>query len=83
MAEPTIELSMIVKDGATTLERCIRSVASCVDRVVVGDTGSTDATAEIARKCGAAVVQIPWERDFARVRQVRLDTGAGCRRNAR
>jgi tetratricopeptide (TPR) repeat protein len=68
MAEPTIELSMIVKDGATTLERCIRSVASCVDRVVVGDTGSTDATAEIARKCGAAVVQIPWERDFARAR---------------
>ena len=66
--KPTVELSMIVKDEAATLARCINSVSSCVDRVVVGDTGSTDATAEIARKCGAEVVQIPWEQDFARAR---------------
>ena len=30
------------------------------DEIVVADSGSTDATAEIARKLGARVVQIPF-----------------------
>jgi tetratricopeptide (TPR) repeat protein len=73
MMRQTIELSMIVKDGSATLERCINSVASFVDRIVVGDTGSTDATVETARKCGAEVVHIPWEQDFARARNRLLE----------
>ncbi|HEY1766626.1 MAG TPA: glycosyltransferase [Terracidiphilus sp.] len=64
----TIELSMIVKDGAPVLSRCLRSVASFVDRIVVGDTGSGDESAAIARELGAEVIRIPWEQDFARAR---------------
>ncbi|WP_405223947.1 glycosyltransferase family 2 protein [Lentisalinibacter sediminis] len=42
------------------LERCILSVRSCVDEVVVVDSYSTDKTIEIARRCGARVVQHKW-----------------------
>lgn len=66
--KPTIELSMIVKDGAPVLGRCLASVAPLVDRMVVGDTGSRDESREIARKFGAEVIDVPWEQDFARAR---------------
>jgi tetratricopeptide (TPR) repeat protein len=64
----TVELSMIVKDGASVLARCLQSVAPFVDRIIVGDTGSTDDSATIARGFGAEVVSIPWEQDFSRAR---------------
>jgi hypothetical protein len=67
---PSIELSMIVKDGAASLERCLKSASSFVDRIVIGDTGSTDGSQEIARACGAEVIPIPWENHFSRARNL-------------
>ncbi len=66
--KPTLELSMIVKDGAQVLARCLRSVEPLVDRIVVGDTGSADESAAIARSFGAEVIAVPWEDDFSRAR---------------
>jgi Flp pilus assembly protein TadD len=66
--KPTIEVSMIVKDGGATLARCLKSVSSFADRILVGDTGSTDESAAIARAFGAEVIAIPWEEDFSRAR---------------
>jgi len=86
---PTLELSMIVRDGALGLARCLDSVAGVVDRIVIGNTGSTDETASIAQHYNAEVVWVPWEDDFARAqrcthqRTVRLDSNAGCGRDAR
>jgi hypothetical protein len=71
--KPTIELSMIVKNGAPVLARCLRSVAPFVDRIVIGDTGSTDDSVVIAREFGAEVIPIPWEQDFSRARNHVLD----------
>ncbi len=65
---PTIELNMIVKNGAAGLARCLTSVAPFIDRIVIGDTGSTDATPDIARQFGAELLRLPWEDDFARAR---------------
>ena len=59
---------MIVKDGAPVLARCLRSVSSFVDRIVFGDTGSTDESPAIARAFGAEVISIPWEQDFSLAR---------------
>jgi tetratricopeptide (TPR) repeat protein len=66
--QSTIELSMIVKDGAATLARCLASVTPFIDRIVIGDTGSVDGTPEVGRRFGAEVFTIPWEEDFARAR---------------
>jgi tetratricopeptide (TPR) repeat protein len=75
---PTLALSMIVKDGETTLARCLESVRGVADEIVIADTGSIDRTVEIARRYGANVFSIPWENDFAKARnqsltQVRSD----------
>ncbi len=63
---------MIVKNGGATLRRCLESVAPLVDRIVVGDTGSADESARIARSFGAKVVKVPWADDFARARNAVL-----------
>jgi tetratricopeptide (TPR) repeat protein len=67
-ARPTLELSMIVRDGAVGLARCLESVDGIVDRIILGDTGSTDETISIAKQYNAEVVSVPWENDFARAR---------------
>jgi tetratricopeptide (TPR) repeat protein len=73
--KPTVELSMIVKNGAPVLGRCLSSVSPFVDRILVGDTGSTDESAAIARGFGAEVIEIPWEQDFSRARNRLLAMG--------
>lgn len=47
---PTVGLHMIVRDCAASLERCLRSVLRHVDEAVIVDTGSKDATPEVARR---------------------------------
>lgn len=45
-----LTLSMIVKDEAPNIERCLASVAPVIDYYVICDTGSTDNTKEIIKK---------------------------------
>jgi tetratricopeptide (TPR) repeat protein len=68
----SLELSMIVRNGETSLARCLESVHGLVENIVIGDTGSTDATPEIARRHGAEVIKVPWENDFSRARNAIL-----------
>ena len=74
-SRPTLELSMIVKNGAAGLARCLESVEGVVDRIVIGDTGSTDDTLSIAQRYGADVFSVPWENDFSRARNRVLSQG--------
>ena len=53
-----------VKNGAAYLERCLASIAASrlpVDQyeVIVGDNGSTDRSADVARTAGAVVCSLP------------------------
>jgi glycosyltransferase involved in cell wall biosynthesis len=50
---------MITFNNARTVEKALKSL-SWVDELVVVDSFSTDGTAEIAKRCGAKVVQRPW-----------------------
>ncbi len=65
---PTVALSMIVRDAAETLSRCLNSARGAVDEMLLADTGSRDGTVHLAEKLGARIVSIPWEDDFARAR---------------
>lgn len=67
-----LSLSMIVRNEAERLERCLASVAGFVDEMVLLDTGSSDATISIAESCGAVVHQLPWPGDFAPARNEAL-----------
>lgn len=54
-----LSLCIITRDAASELASCIASVPFASEVVVV-DSGSRDDTVEIARRCGARVVQQPW-----------------------
>jgi glycosyltransferase involved in cell wall biosynthesis len=69
---PALALSMIIKDAEKHLLECLASVRDAVDEIIVADTGSTDASIEIAQRAGARVFQIPWEYDFAKARNLSL-----------
>lgn len=68
----TLGLSMIVKNESETLARALDSVKGAVDEIVIVDTGSTDNTAEIARKYTDNVYSYTWINDFSAARNFAL-----------
>ena len=68
-----ISLCMIVRNEEQLLEQCLQSVQGLVSEIIIGDTGSTDRTKEIASRFGAKIIDIPWKKDFAAARNVTLD----------
>ena len=71
--EPSISLALIAKNEARCLARCLRSVVNTVHEIVVVDTGSTDATAAVARESGAKVFTFAWIDDFSAARNFALE----------
>lgn len=69
----TISLCMIVKNEEKFLPGCLESVQNLVDEIVIVDTGSTDSTAEIARKYHAKLYDFKWRDDFAAARNFALE----------
>lgn len=59
MAPVSLSAVIITCDAASVLPECLASLAFADERLVV-DSGSQDATLEIARAHGATVVQHPW-----------------------
>ncbi len=74
---PTLTAVMIVKNESSCLGACLDSLRGIVDGLVVADTGSTDATREIALAAGARVIDIPWENDFSKARNRCLEAADG------
>ena len=74
-ARATVSACIIARDVERRLPDCLRSVAFC-DEIVVVDSGSSDATVQIARAAGAAVVEQPW-RGYAGQRNVAIDHARG------
>ncbi|HWS30275.1 MAG TPA: glycosyltransferase family 2 protein [Clostridia bacterium] len=64
----TVSLCMIVKNEEAVLSRCLTSVKGIADEIIIVDTGSTDATKEIAMSFGAKVYDFPWIDDFSAAR---------------
>lgn len=67
---------MIVKNEQPFLDGCLRSLHGLVDEIAIVDTGSTDASIEIARAHGARVLDYEWRDDFAAARNFGLDAAS-------
>jgi glycosyltransferase involved in cell wall biosynthesis len=67
-----LALVMIARDEAGAIARALDSARPHVDRMIVLDTGSVDATREIARASGADVHDFAWCDDFAAARNAAL-----------
>lgn len=67
-ARPTVGAVLIVKDEERRLAKCLAALEGVVDEVVVYDTGSRDATLEIARASATTVVEGFWDDDFGAAR---------------
>lgn len=75
MTSPRLSAVLIVKNEEEKLRECLESLGvlgSTLAGVFVYDTGSDDRSVEIARSCGAHVVQGYWDNDFARARNTAL-----------
>ncbi len=62
MSDAPLSLTVLVltKNEARHIERCLASIAGLAARVVVVDSGSTDATCALAAAAGAEVLSHPW-----------------------
>ncbi|MFU1792940.1 glycosyltransferase [Paenibacillus azoreducens] len=68
-----LTLCMIVKNEEEHLAKCLDSVRDLVSEIIIGDTGSTDQTMDIALAYGARVIPLKWNDDFAEARNKTLD----------
>lgn len=73
----TLTVCMIVKNEEAHLLKCLMSIESLADEIIVVDTGSADRTKGLARSFGAKVFDVPWTGDFSEARNVSLDKASG------
>lgn len=74
---PSLSFCIIAKDAAATLEACLAGAKAVADEIVVVDTGSNDATEEVAKRLGARVYRYQWRDDFAAARNFALSKAGG------
>ncbi len=72
-----ISACVIAKNEAVNLGRCLQSVQAIANELIVVDTGSTDATPEIARGFGAKLFFYQWRNDFAAAKNYALKQAGG------
>jgi len=60
VSAPRLSVVIVARNEATRIGRCLASAAFADERLVV-DTGSDDATVEVARRAGARVIEVAWE----------------------
>jgi glycosyltransferase involved in cell wall biosynthesis len=68
MPSTSLAAVLIVRDEARCIVRCLESVSPWVDRILVVDTGSRDATPQLALECGADLHRLEWPDDFSAAR---------------
>ncbi|MCU9612980.1 glycosyltransferase [Caldibacillus lycopersici] len=68
---------MIVKNEEKVLARCLDSVNGIVDEIIIIDTGSTDASKDIARKYTNHVYDFTWTGSFSEARNFAQQYASG------
>lgn len=68
---------MIVKNEEDVIGRCLKSVGSFVDEIIIVDTGSTDRTKEIASKFTKNIYDYAWIDNFSAARNYSFSKATG------
>lgn len=82
MSEKRISLSMIVKNEAPVIKRCLDSVRPWIDQWVIVDTGSTDGTQQLVQEVMEGVPGSLYERPWVDFAHNRNEALALARSNA-
>lgn len=72
-----LSVCMIVKDEESVLKRCLESIKHFADEIIIVDTGSTDASREIAALFTEHVYDFTWINDFSAARNESLKYATG------
>lgn len=64
----TISLCMIVKDEEESLDKCLKSVSSIVEEIIIVITSDNQKTYEIANKYTKNIYYFQWINDFSKAR---------------
>jgi tetratricopeptide (TPR) repeat protein/SAM-dependent methyltransferase len=73
----SVSLCLIARNEEANLATCLESVADLVQEIIVVDTGSTDATRQVAARFGARVFDFAWVDSFAAARNESLRHATG------
>lgn len=73
----SLSLCLIMRDEASNIERCLKSVKDVVDEIIVVDTGSEDNSIVLAKSLGAKVFQYTWENDFSKAKNYAISKASG------
>lgn len=73
----TISVCMIVKNEEKCLARCLDSLKLIADEIIIVDTGSTDATKDIARSYTGKVYDFAWTGSFSDARNYSFSLATG------
>ncbi|SCW58584.1 Glycosyltransferase involved in cell wall bisynthesis [Paenibacillus tianmuensis] len=71
-----VSVCMIVRDEECNIERALQSIPDSYEKIVV-DTGSKDATVEIANRNGAVVKYFDWIQDYSAARNYSMSFASG------
>ncbi len=79
--QPLLTIGIIFKNEIRSLERCLEALRPLRERIscelILGDTGSTDGSREIAEKYADKLIDFPWVNDFAAARNAVIGKAAG------
>ncbi len=68
---------IIARDEEMNIGKCIESMRSVCDEVILVDTGSIDKTVEIAQSLGAKIYTFTWIDDFSAAKNYAIDKANG------